>query len=71
MSECRGNEGFSTQRGERGEGQSGVIRALGVTGLQWDSNDMLAEHCVHGAAEIVIEDTWTRSKHQTRNLDLQ
>ena len=70
MSECRGNEGVSTQQGGRG-GQSGVSRALGVTGLQWDSNDMLAEYCVHGAAEILIEATWTRSKHQTRNLDHQ
>ena len=46
-----------------GGGQSGVSRALGVTGLQWDSNDMLAEHCVHGAAETLIgvnirHETW-------------
>ena len=49
---CRGNEGFSTQQGEGG-GQSGVIRALGVIGgVQWDSNDMLGQYCVHGERKL-------------------
>lgn len=50
---CPGVRGMKGSVRSRGGGQSGVIRALGVIGgVQWDSNDMLGQYCVHGERKL-------------------